>query len=238
MLASKFGLSDRAAQSKTVLLRELELLLRARLDAGETSVLMVDDAQSLPLELLEELRLLTNMEADDVKLLSVVLVGQPELARRIEDASMSQLKQRIALWCELKPLSGQETVSYVLDRIRRAGGTAREIFTIEAVQTIHQAARGVPRIVNVLADNALISGLALNQRPVTRDIVLSVCRDFRLDVRAEATAADAGSPGVPRMEMPRREPVVSVRVPLDNAEPFAEIEGPARRRFAPAGGDA
>ena len=103
-LASAFGLSKRARQSKAVLLAELESLLRKRRDADETSVLIVDEAQSLPVPLIEEIRLLANIETNDCKLLSLILAGQPELADRLNEQALRQLKQRVALRCDLRPL--------------------------------------------------------------------------------------------------------------------------------------
>jgi general secretion pathway protein A len=178
MLAARFGLSARAHASKTGLLLELEQLLRQRRDANETTLLIVDEAQSLPLEMLEEIRLLTNIETNDEKLLSLVVAGQPELAERLSDRALRQLKQRIALRCELRPLSLQESGGYVAGRIRAAGGAPAEVFTREAVVLIHERSRGIPRTINVIADNALVGGFAAQQRPVTTQLVREVCRDF------------------------------------------------------------
>jgi general secretion pathway protein A len=181
ILAVKFGLSDRAAQSKAVFLQELERLLAERYGRGETTVLVVDEAQSLPVELLEEIRLLANTETNEEKLLPVILAGQPELAERLNQQDMRQLKQRVALRCELRPLTERETAAYIAGRIAVAGGTAAQVFTREAVSIIHAAAHGVPRLVSVLADNALLGGFARGERPVGSHVVADVCRDFDLD---------------------------------------------------------
>jgi len=179
-LAAKFELSDAAAQSKAVMLAELEALLRRRRDAGESSVMIVDEAQSLPLDLLEEVRLLANIETDSEKLLSVIIAGQPELATRLNQPELRQLKQRIALRCELRPLSRAETETYIAGRIRAAGGIGARVFTREAVALIHEGAQGLPRTVNVIADNALLGGFAAGQKPVGTDLIMDVCRDFDL----------------------------------------------------------
>jgi general secretion pathway protein A len=197
MLAARFDLSERARQSKAALLLELEALLRYRHQANETSVLIVDEAQTLPSHLLEEIRLLANIETNDEKLLSVILAGQPVLATRLDDPSMTQLKQRVALWCDLRPLTLQETAAYMLTRIRSAGGIAAQVFTTEAVTLIHAAAKGIPRTINVIADNALLTGLAAEQRPVNSQIVQDVCRDFHIKQQAHVTrpaVADGLSP--------------------------------------------
>ena len=180
MLAARFGLSDEASQSKAAMLIELEALLRARRASGETSVLVVDEAQSLPAELLEEIRLLANIETNDEKLVSLIIAGQPELADRLNDQSLRQLKQRIALRCELQPLSAQETAGYIAGRIRAAGGTGARVFTREAVALIHERSKGIPRTISVIADNALVGGLAAGQRPVGSELVREICKDFDL----------------------------------------------------------
>lgn len=180
MLAIRFDLSAEARTSKTVLLTELESVLRRRHEQGESTVLIVDEAQSLPLDLLEELRLLGNIETDDSKLLSIVLVGQPELATLLDESAIRQLKQRVALRCELRPLAQSETAGYLAGRIRAAGGVGAQVFTREAVMLIHQQSRGIPRIVSVIADNALVTAFALGRKPVNSDIIREVCADLKV----------------------------------------------------------
>jgi general secretion pathway protein A len=196
MLATKFGLSQRAVTSKTQLLLELEALLIERRRRSETTVLIVDEAQSLSLELLEEIRLLANMETDDEKLVSVIIAGQPELAERLNQRELRQLKQRVALRCELRPLTPLETEAYVAGRIRAAGGVGASVFTREAVALLHRAARGLPRTINVIADNALLGGFAAGIRPVGSAIVAEVCRDFDLLSENVIDSAPASVVGV------------------------------------------
>lgn len=202
MLAGQFGLSDEARHSKAALLSELEVLLRHRRKAGATTVLIVDEGQSLPLELLEEIRLLANIETDEDKLLSVIIAGQPELSDLLNDRALRQLKQRIALRCELRPLTLQETAAYLAGRIRAAGGVGAQVFTREAVTLLHERSLGIPRTISVIADNALLTGFAEARRPVTSQMVRDVCRDFDLEglapVSVEAMPAPGGpQPGVP-----------------------------------------
>jgi general secretion pathway protein A len=180
MLASHFKLSPRAGTSKATMLIELEALLRSRRENGESTVLIVDEAQSLSQELLEEIRLLANIETDDEKLLSVIIAGQPELADRLNGPSLRQFKQRIALRCELRPLGAAETAAYIAGRIRAAGGVGAMVFTREAVALIHEFSRGIPRTISVIADNALLGGFAAGQHPVGSVIVREVSRDFDL----------------------------------------------------------
>src|SRR5687768_10034804 len=108
MLAARFELGEQARHSKTAMLLELEALLRRRREAQQTTVLIVDEAQALPLDLLEEVRLLANIETEHEKLLSIIIAGQPELGGRLNDDAFRQLKQRVALRCELRPLTLQE----------------------------------------------------------------------------------------------------------------------------------
>jgi general secretion pathway protein A len=179
-LAAAFALTDRARQSKAVMLAELESLLRARDAASEITVLIVDEAQSLPLPLLEEIRLLANIETNERKLLSVILAGQPELADRLNEQSLRQLKQRVALRCDLRPLTATETAGYIAGRLLIAGGVGATIFTKQAVGAIHEHAAGIPRTVSVIADNALLGGFGAGERPVSSQTVRTVCRDFAL----------------------------------------------------------
>lgn len=204
MLALRFGLSERARTSKTGLLVELEQLLKQRRVADQTTVLIVDEAQSLSMELLEELRLLSNIESNGEKLLPLIIAGQPEIAQRFNEVSLRQLKQRIALRCELQPLTLPETVRYVAARINVAGGSPADVFTREAVMLIHERSRGIPRTINVVADNALVSGFAEQQRPVTTELVREVCADFDITPPPVAASVPAVRQ-VPRSSRPLTE---------------------------------
>jgi general secretion pathway protein A len=197
MLAAQFGLSERARRSKTALLLELEELLRQRHAAEEATALVIDEAHLLSCELLEEVRLLANIETDSEKLMSLVLAGQREIADRLNDPALSQLKQRVELRCELGPLERRETFAYIVGRIAAAGGVSRNLFTREAVELIHERSKGNPRTINVISDNALIAGLALQQRPVTVQTVSEVCRDFDI---GSADALSSPPPAQPAGE--------------------------------------
>ena len=194
-LASRFDVGANAQSSKATLLGRIEWIVRSRQSRREITALVVDEAQALPEEILEEIRLLANLETPTSKLLPVVLAGQPELAARLNEPRMRQLKQRIALRCELKPLDLAETAAYIASRIRTAGGDPANIFTREAVTLIHEFSHGLPRTISVMCDNALLSGFALDRRPVDGDIVREVCRDF--DLRAPATITPVGPQPVP-----------------------------------------
>lgn len=192
-LAAGFDLSSSAASSKTRLLAELTEALATRHAAGTMAALIIDEAQCLPDGLLEEIRLLANIESASEKLLSIILAGQPEIAGRLNAASLRQLKQRIGLRCTLAPLSEAETASYIAARLRVAGADAAAVFTAEAIQTIHERSGGIPRTISVICDNALVSGFALDRRPVDRAVVVEVCRDFDFAEPAVEEDADAGA---------------------------------------------
>ena len=188
-LAAAFKLSPDAAKSKARFLVELRRDLQEQAARGVVSALIVDEAQSVPHELLEEIRLLSNIETTTAKLLNVVLAGQPELSDRLNDTSLRQLKQRISLRCELKPMDLSETASYIAGRIRIAGGRPERIFTQEAVAMIFAASGGLPRTVNVVCDNAMIGGFAEQQSPIPARILREVCQDFDLSLAESALEA-------------------------------------------------
>jgi general secretion pathway protein A len=190
-LATSFGLGPDVADSKTRFLFEFRKHLQARHAAGRLSALVLDEAQSLPYELLEEVRLLSNIETATVKLLNVVLAGQPELAARLNEPGLRQLKQRISLRCQIEPLTFQETAAYIAGRLRIAGGNPAAIFSREAILAIHEASGGIPRVVNVICDNALTGGFAAQVKPVLKATVDEVCRDF--DLRESVSIADSPS---------------------------------------------
>jgi type II secretory pathway predicted ATPase ExeA len=179
-MAAEFQLPSQAADSKTRLLRDLEGALLEMLNADITPALIIDEAHSLPYELLEEIRLLANIDTPKVKLLPIILAGQPELAARLNDQSLRQLKQRVELRCDLRPLDLGETGAYITARVKVAGGQAPALFTREAVMMIHERSHGIPRVISVICHNALINSFAQGRKPVTTDCVLEVCRDFDL----------------------------------------------------------
>jgi len=192
-LANRFELSAHASESKAALLEELEPLLISRRAEGQITALVVDEAQSLRDDLLEEIRLLANSETTTEKLLPVVLAGQPELRDRLNAPGLRQLKQRVALRCEIEPFSLAETATYIGTRIRTAGGEAAKLFTREAVMLIHEHSGGIARTVNVICDNALVTGFAVGKRPIDREVVLEVVRDFDLKMSANSPAVSRTS---------------------------------------------
>jgi len=187
-LGRGFDLGPDAMTSKATMLHRLEEALLERRLAGETIALVIDEAQALPYELLEEIRMLANIETATEKLLPIVLAGQPELADRLNEPSMRQLKQRVALRCTLGLLDAVECAAYVAGRIKVAGGDCGQIFTRDALKSVFQHSNGIPRTVNVICDNALVNGFAGGIRPITDDVVRDVCREFDLGTGAPASA--------------------------------------------------
>src|SRR5439155_17197853 len=165
-LAVGFGLSSEARASKSRLLIELSQSLAERHHSDGPSALIIDEAQCLSDALLEEIRLLGNIETTTEKLLSIILIGQSELSERLDAAEMRQLKQRVALRCTLAALDLGETTAYISTRLRVAGGDASTILTRAAIEAIYAASGGIPRTIGVICENALISGVALRQRPI------------------------------------------------------------------------
>src|SRR5262249_25506403 len=232
-VAKGFGLSSEASRSKAAFLIELERsLVHGRAD-GKIMALVVDEAQSLPYELLEEIRLLGNIETASEKLLPIVLAGQPELAARLNETSLRQLKQRVALRCELTPPSLHETASYIAARIRVAGGDSSKVFTREAVVQIHDHSGGIPRTISVICDNALVAAFALDRKPVSRDIVLEVSRDF--DLKSSAAAAPAPAERAAEI-IEDQAPTLDIEVPkpapraVPSPDPILDISEPAPKR--------
>ncbi|MBP7797834.1 MAG: AAA family ATPase [Thermoanaerobaculaceae bacterium] len=153
----ELGLSDRG-NDRVRLLQRLNEFLLARLATAQDVVLLVDEAQDLSDELLEEVRLLSNLETDDRKLLQIVLVGQPELRDRLEHPRMRQLRQRITVRYHLGPLDRDEIEAYIRHRLTVAGATGRPTFSAAALRSIQRYSHGVPRLVNAVCDKALLCG--------------------------------------------------------------------------------
>jgi len=179
-LADAFGLDPAAGASKAAFLKHLTQMLLVRRNARLNSVLIVDEAQRLPDDLIEELRLLVNIELDDDKLLTLVLAGHPELAERLNEHHLRQFKQRIVLRYELTPFNLEDTVAYIIGRMRLAGGDAARVFTREAVKAVYHASGGIPRTISVICDNALLTAFALQRPKVDSEIIDEVCRDLHL----------------------------------------------------------
>ena len=180
LLAAQFGLSDAASRSKARFLIEIEAALIADWRAGAPVALVVDEVQSMSHDLLEEIRLLANLEFEGQRLLPVLLVGQTEFDDRLNDRTLRQLKQRVTLRCGLQPLTVRETAAYIATRLSLVGGEPGAMFTREAVLAVHTRAKGIPRTISVLCDNALLTGFAMERKQIGADVIAEVGADFDL----------------------------------------------------------
>jgi len=197
---SDFGL-ETAGKNKSELLFTFGKFLSDRGAHQLTTVLIVDEAHDLSEELLEEVRLLSNLEAPDRKLLQIVLVGQPELDQKLDSFGLRQLKQRVAIRTHLEPLSLEETSHYIFHRLEAAGidPTRDPIFPVNTIEEIHKWSKGLPRLINSICENALISAFAGKEPVVSPAVIAKVARDLRLDVETALPARE--SPALPESQI-------------------------------------
>lgn len=186
-ITGDFGLTV-AGKSKSELLLQLSTFVISRFQKGLTTLLVVDEAHHLSTEVMEEIRLLTNLETTQEKLLQILLVGQPELDEKLDSVELRQLKQRIALRSHLHPLELEETYGYIRNRMRVAGNPgADQVFPMDTVLEIHRHSRGIPRLINTLCENALIAGYAKQAKQIMPETIEKIARDFRLNIVSSAT---------------------------------------------------
>jgi type II secretory pathway predicted ATPase ExeA len=178
-MMADFGIPCDSRSKSQVLLRLYNWLLE-RYRAGETAVLIVDEAQNLADEVLEEIRMMTNLETFTEKLLQIVLVGQTELEQRLKQPNLRQLRQRLTLRAKTHPLTMEEAKAYIRQRLRIAGSNGQQIFDGDALTAIHRYSTGIPRVVNLICEHCLVSAFVDQQRAVTVGIVDAVARDFDL----------------------------------------------------------
>jgi general secretion pathway protein A len=163
------------------LLERLEVYLKSQSNVSRPVVLFIDEAQTLSVEALEELRLISNFDTNTTKLLQLVLVGQPELRDQIASPSLSALRQRIVMAKRLKPLGIQDTAGYIAHRLRAASTDPKNVavsFSGEAIAAMYDATRGIPRLLNVVCDNCLLLGFVKEQRRITPIMVRQVLDDM------------------------------------------------------------
>jgi general secretion pathway protein A len=182
------------SKSKSQLLQRLYSWLLDRYRAGETAVLIVDEAQNLSDEVLEEIRMLTNLETFTEKLLQIVLVGQPELEQRLRQPQLRQLRQRLTLRAKTHPLNLEEARAYVQQRLRIAGSNGETIFDPDSLLALYRYSIGIPRVINLLCEHCLVSAFVDQKKLITSEIVESVARDFDL---SDGTAAGTLAPTTP-----------------------------------------
>lgn len=186
-LLNDFGLTP-ATRTKSGMLIELNRWLIEKFRQKEVCVLVVDEAQNLSGEMLEEIRLLTNLETSSEKLLQIILSGQPELEARLRQPDLRQLRQRVTLWCRTQPMSVEQTQAYIAARLKIAG-TTEAIFPPEAVKLIYAASGGIPRIINLICENCLIFAYVDQSPEVLPSHVLMVLQDLQLSTDEEFHSA-------------------------------------------------
>ena len=203
------------SKSKSQQLMKLNGWLLDRYRMGETVVLIIDEAQNLTYPVMEEIRLLTNLETSTEKLLQIILSGQPELEEKLKLPQLRQLRQRIMLRCKTSALSKEQTQSYIVERLKIAGASDDAIFSAAAVDAVHIYSLGIPRVINLLCEHSLVNGFVEQQRPIQPKIVEEVAREFQLD-EVEPVAPTGG----PRID-----------TDVYNSEAFIQNLGEALSRF-------
>ena len=211
------------SKSKSQQLMKLNSWLLDRYTNGETVVLIIDEAQNLTYPVLEEIRLLTNLETSTDKLLQIVLSGQQELEEKLKLPQLRQLRQRIMLRCRTKPFLQEQTQEYILERLRIAGASGAPIFSPKAVEAVHMYSMGIPRVINLLCEHSLVNAFADQMRPIQPAIVEEVAREFQLD---EVEAIPSGNHS-------------KIDTDVYNSESFIQNLGEALSRFrlSPSGRD-
>jgi general secretion pathway protein A len=176
-ICEDLGLKGRKS-SKGQYLTQLHNFLITCYSQNENVVLIIDEAQNLDSKLLEEVRLLTNLETPTSKLLQVILMGQPELDDILNDPQFRQLKQRVSLRYHIQPLSKEETEEYIKKRLRAAGALNPYFFSLKAIDQIYKYSKGIPRLINVVCDNALLTGYAYDQKIIDKSVIREVIREL------------------------------------------------------------
>jgi len=218
-----------SGRSKTEMLLDLNRFLIQRHARGLITALVVDEAQALRPDLLEEIRLLTNLETSQQKLLQIVLMGQPELECVLDSPGLRQLKQRVSLRCQLLPLDEEQTRAYVFSRLERAGaGSEPPVFEPEALARVFEYSRGIPRIINNLCENAMVNAFARDQRTLTADMITEVAVDFRLTGSISTPEEPGGTDAVsPENNESLLRSFFRVLRTMDNTEPLEEKSVPS-----------
>ena len=192
ILLDEYGIEEEC-RSKAEFLMALNRFLIERLERDQPTLLIVDEAQNLSPELLEEIRLLSNLETPTSKLIQIMLVGQPELKEMLRRPDLRQLRQRIVLRHHLRPFNAQECEFYVQERLRLAGYTGKGIFKKGALAEIYAVTGGVPRMVNILCDGALLLGFAREKQMLDRDVIREVATDLEFVDEAPAIAGEVSA---------------------------------------------
>jgi len=186
LVLNEFGIEYPTGASRAQMTIRLNRWLMERYTSGQAVVLIVDEAQNLSIDVLEEVRLLTNQEAADGKLLQVVLAGQPELVKTLAQPRLRPLAQRVAFWSRTMPFSFEQVREYVQRRLQVAGATSTSIFNDDALRQIHHYTHGVPRLGNLFCEHAMIRGYVENAKTISPNIIDMVAHDVTMPILAVA----------------------------------------------------
>jgi general secretion pathway protein A len=181
-ISQEFGLDTRGKTRSDLTDQLYEFLLETN-RKGRRVLLIIDEAQNLKAETLEEIRLFSNLETTTSKLLQILLFGQPELDEKLESHELRQLRQRISVRWKLRPMTIDESIEYVRHRLAVASGSDREVFTERALREVQRCSRGIPRLINLLCDRALLSGFAAGRAQITHDEVNAAAKEILSDRR-------------------------------------------------------
>jgi type II secretory pathway predicted ATPase ExeA len=196
-----FGIPPKT-RTKSGMLLQLNSWLIERFRAHQLCAIVVDEAQNLSWELLEEIRLLTNLETSSEKLVQIVLSGQPELEEKLHHPSVRQLRQRVSLWCKTRPLNGEETQAYIAERLRIAGAS-EPVLLPEAAELVHRYSKGIPRLINLICEHALISAYVEQIKPIPAHIVEAVSLELEL-VQYPFTISPSAMEGSMELSLPSK----------------------------------
>ena len=201
ILFDEYGIEE-TCRTKAEYLLALNHFLIERLGRNQKTLLIIDEAQTLSSAMLEEVRLLSNLETPTSKLLQIMLVGQPELSQLLARPELRQLRQRIVLRHHLRPFDEKELRAYIDERLTLAGYTGKGIFKRSALKEIYDVTGGVPRVVNIVCDSALLAGYASGKTLLGSDVIREVARDLQLS--GEGNEFSAASPEAKRPAPSRR----------------------------------
>src|SRR5262245_30012815 len=218
-----------ASVSKQALIDALYDFLLGLIPLKASAVLIIDEAQNLPLAVLEQIRILSNLETDKEKLLQIILVGQLELQGQLRSPALRQLDQRVSIRYELKPLDRESAGAYVSHRLAVAGGSASVTFTAKALDRVHRLSGGIPRLINLICDRALLSGFSLRTNRITPEMVEHAAES--LDVQP-ATAPGARVPGLAHLSGARVSLLAAALVVLISSVLGAGITAYLYQRFS------
>src|ERR1700752_3189890 len=222
---SDLGLSPNPTGERLAMIGQFYDYLIAQLERGDIVSLLIDEAQNLDEEMLEELRLLSNLETNTEKLIQIVLVGQPELEEKLDRAGLLQLKQRVAVRCRMKPLQENEVSSYVDSRLKTVQCERQDLFDAASIVRLAYYSQGIPRLINVICDNALLIAYAKSQKVVNAEMIAEAAADLHLEEHYPKSLPSV-SLIAPKLEIPieeidyRREITNESRVAQDGEADF------------------